>query len=69
MLDPGIGIMVKRNPSKAERRKALLRASQTLRNYILAAKSGVQAGYYTQNEFGKIYSCVETLEKIASKMK
>jgi len=60
---------ISQNPTKAQRRKALLRASQTLRNYILAAKSGVQAGYYSQNDFDKLYKCVDTLEKIASKMK
>jgi hypothetical protein len=61
--------VVKKNPSKAERRKALERAANTIRNYILGADSGVVRGYYTQREFGQMYDMVEKLDKIIMKMK
>tara|TARA_B100000029_G_scaffold4816_1_gene5484 strand:- start:450 stop:635 length:186 start_codon:yes stop_codon:yes gene_type:complete len=61
--------MVSKNPTKAARRKALIRCSNTIRNYIVAADSGVVKGYYTQGEFGKLYKMMEDLEKIAKKMR
>jgi hypothetical protein len=61
--------VVKKNPSKAERRKALQRAANTITNYIIAADSGVVKGYYTQREFGQMYDMVDKLNKIIMKMK
>ena len=61
--------MVKRNPTKAERRRALVRAANILSNYVIAADSGVRKGYYTQNDFSKMYKMVEDLDRIAAKMK
>jgi len=61
--------MVVKNPSKASRRKAIMRASNTLRNYIVAADSGVSRGMYSQQDFSKMYKMMEDLEKIALKMK
>lgn len=61
--------MVSKNPSKAQRRKALMRASGTIRNYIIAADSGVARGMYSQADFTKMYKMMEDLDKIALKMK
>jgi len=61
--------LVVKNPSKAQRRKALIRASNTLRNYVVAADSGVAKGMYSQQDFSKMYKMMEDLEKIALKMK
>ena len=62
-------LLVTKNPSKAQRRKALLRASNTLRNYIVAADSGVAKGMYSQTDFNKMNKMIEELDKIALKMK
>lgn len=61
--------MVSKNPSKAQRRKALVRASNTIRNYIVAADSGVAKGMYSQKCFNTMYKMMEDLDKIALKMK
>ncbi len=61
--------MVSKNPSKAQRRKALVRASNTIRNYIIAADSGVAQGMYSQKCFSTMYKMMEDLDKIALKMK
>ena len=61
--------MVKRNPSKAQRRKALERAANIIRNYVIGTDSGVTRGYYSQADFGAMYKMMEKLERIAKKMK
>jgi len=61
--------MVSKNPSKAQVRKALMRASNTISNYVIAANSGVAKGYYTQREFDKLYDMMVNLDKIANKMR
>ena len=60
---------MKKNPSKAERRKALMRASNIIRNYVIAADSGVVKGYYTQRQFNKMYDMMNELATIAGKMR
>tara|TARA_Y100000310_G_C20200210_1_gene586536 strand:+ start:222 stop:407 length:186 start_codon:yes stop_codon:yes gene_type:complete len=61
--------MMKKNPSKAQRRKAIERAASTLSNYVLYADSGVARGYYSQADFGHMYKMIERLDKIAKKMR
>tara|TARA_Y100001973_G_C5172538_1_gene319948 strand:+ start:998 stop:1177 length:180 start_codon:yes stop_codon:yes gene_type:complete len=57
------------NPTKVQRRKALERASNTISNYILGAKSGVMQGMYSQKDYNKLSDIVITLDKIIIKMK
>ena len=54
--------MVVKNPSKASRRKAIMRASNTLRNYIVTADSGVSRGMYSHKDFSKTYKMIEDLK-------
>jgi len=61
--------MPSKNPTKSQRRKALMRASNTLRSYIVAADSGVAKGMYSQADFTKMFKMMEDLDKIALKMK
>jgi len=61
--------MVSKNPSKAQVRKALMRASNTISNYVIAANSGVAKGYYSQAEFNKLFDMMMQLQKIAGKMR
>lgn len=61
--------MVSKNPSKAAVRKALERCSNTLRNYVISADSGVVKGYYTQADFTKMFKIMLELDRIAKKMK
>lgn len=46
-----------------------MRASNTLRSYIVAADSGVAKGMYSQADFTKMFKMMEDLDKIALKMK
>lgn len=61
--------MVKANPSKAQRRKALIRASRILSNYIIGADSGVAQNMYSQRDFSDMYKAKEMLDRVASRMK
>lgn len=47
----------------------MIRASNTIRNYIVAAEGGVANGMYSQRCFNTMYKMMEDLEKIALKMK
>jgi len=61
--------MVTKNPSKAQVRKALMRASDTIANYVISANSGVAKGFYTQRSFDKMYDMMNDLRTIAGKMR
>jgi histidinol phosphatase-like enzyme len=61
--------VVSKNPSKAQVRKALERASNSIANYVISTQSGVAKGYYTQRDFNKLYDIMNDLRTIAGKMR